>query len=116
MVFADSGLDVVGLLWGRDCCESEMGVRRVVGEERGDNAVLDWPTDSGEVILAGDDLRSEILSEESFRQLSYGLKLDLVVTGEEPLDDDVGEDFSRDFGSFSGGLRSDLALDESVPI
>lgn len=126
--------EVVGLLCGLD--EGTSGVRRTVGEHLGEVAfrlvpqlllplitfilllllllLLLCPFSCME-FLGGDSLRSELLSE-SLRHISYGLKLDLGAAGEEPADEEDGDDFSRCFSSFSLGVRVALAAADSLPI
>jgi len=97
-----------------------MDARGVAGDVRaGDGKVRD--ADSGDVVLGGEDLRSTtfIVLSESFKQLSYGLKLDFMATGEDPFEDEQGEDLSRGLDILSGRLSVlfvTIVFDESVPI
>lgn len=118
-----SGLDVVGLLWGRlrdeggGVSRAIVGVLLVPGEELGEDTLFpeSWP----ETIFGGDFL-SLICFESSFRQLSYGLKLDLGATGDEPFDEDEGDDLSLwfliDSLSAADEFNVDFVFGESEPI
>lgn len=98
-----------------------VSARGAAGDVRaGDGRVRE--ADSGDIVFGGEGLRSttEIVFSESFKQLSYGLKLDrITATGEDPFDDEEGDDFSRALDTLSGRQRVPLeaiVLEESVPI